>query len=229
MRIKVFSLSLSTWYQSQGRKLYSFWFTRVINFENPSTDCVSFRSPFPSPKAFRSVISWSENPHHRQKFSDDFSGDFFRWYFPTPTTSSGAQRRDLQLFSKHQSQKPTHTPPTRHFSPAAWIPRTGTWGRVDHFLVPSFFQQAPPALSWTCKPPSVLFEPCFSILLAFQPPRVFFQPLRVFFPPPTATPFLGRDLCVPWEGLFFISSHFSPLFGSRHTRFFFHSCDPTSL
>ena len=47
--------------------------------------------------------------------------------------------------------------------------------------------------------------------------------------PPTAAPFLGRDLCVPWEGLFFIPSHFSPLFGSRHTRFFFHSCDPTSL
>ncbi|RVW15230.1 Retrovirus-related Pol polyprotein from transposon RE1 [Vitis vinifera] len=33
------------------------------------------------------------------------------------------------------------------------------------------------------------------------PPRVFFQPLK-------ATPFLGRDLCVPWEGLFFISSPF---------------------
>ena len=32
--------------------------------------------------------------------------------------------------------------------------------------------------------------------------------------PPTTTPFLGRDLCVPWEGLFFISSHFSHLFGS---------------
>ena len=47
--------------------------------------------------------------------------------------------------------------------------------------------------------------------------------------PPTTAPFLGRDLCVPWEGLFFIPSHFSPLFGSRHTRFFFHSCDPTSL
>ena len=81
MRIKVFSLSLSlsTWYQSQVRKLYSFWFTRVINFENPSTDCVSFRSPFPSPKAFRSVISWSENPHHRQHFFGDI---FWRHFFP---------------------------------------------------------------------------------------------------------------------------------------------------
>ena len=110
MRIKVFSLSLSTWYQSQGRKLYYFWFTRVINSENLSNDCVSFRSPFPFPKAFRLAISWSENPHHRQHFSCYF---FFRRYFPTPTTSSGAQRGDLQLFSTQRSQKPIHMPPTR--------------------------------------------------------------------------------------------------------------------
>ena len=73
MRIKVFSLSLPTWYQSQGRKLYSFWFTHVIDSGNPSSDRVSFRSPFPSPKAFRSARSWSENPHHRQHFSGDIS------------------------------------------------------------------------------------------------------------------------------------------------------------
>ena len=77
MRIKVFSLSLSTWYQSQGRKLYFFWFTCVINSRNPYSDCVSFWSPFPSPKPFRSAISWSENPHHRQHFS----GDIFRRLF----------------------------------------------------------------------------------------------------------------------------------------------------
>ena len=111
MRIKVFSLSLSTWYQSQARKLYSFWFTRVINSENPSNDRVLFRSPFPSPKAFRSAISWSENPHHHQHFSGDIFRRlfrrifFFRRYFPTPTTWLGEQREDLQLFSKHQSQK----------------------------------------------------------------------------------------------------------------------------
>ena len=81
MRIKVFSLSLSTWYQSQGRKLYSFWFTRVINSGNPSSDRVSFRSPFPSPKAFRSAISWSENPHHRQHFSGDIFQKLFRQLF----------------------------------------------------------------------------------------------------------------------------------------------------
>ena len=141
MRIKVFSLSLSTWYQSQGRKLYSFWFTHVINSGNSSSDRVSFRSPFPSPKAFWSTISWSENPYHRQHFSEDiFWRLFFRRYFPTPTTLSGAQRGDLQLFSKHRSQKPIHVPPMRHFSPAAWIPRTDAWGRVTHFLVPSFYQ-----------------------------------------------------------------------------------------
>ena len=115
MRIKVFSLSLSTWYQSQGRKLYSFWFPRVINSGNPSSDRVSFRSPFPSPKAFRSTISWSENPHHRQHFFGDiFSATLvFQRYFSTPTTSSGAQRGDLQLFSKHWSQKNRSTRLTR--------------------------------------------------------------------------------------------------------------------
>ncbi|RVW65211.1 Retrovirus-related Pol polyprotein from transposon RE1 [Vitis vinifera] len=42
-----------------------------------SDDRVSFRSPFPSPKAFQPAISWSENPHHRQHFTGDFSGEFF--------------------------------------------------------------------------------------------------------------------------------------------------------
>ena len=84
MRIKVFSLSLSRWYQSQGRKLYSFWFTRVIHFGNPFSDRVSFRSPFPSPKVFWSAISWSENPHQSQHFSIFpviFSGDFSDNFF----------------------------------------------------------------------------------------------------------------------------------------------------
>ena len=167
MRIKVFSLFLSTWYQSQGRKLYSFWFTRVINSENLSSDRVSFRSPFPSPKAFRSAISWSKNPHHHQHFSSNIFRRLFRRLFPTPTTSSGAQRGDLQLFWEHWSQKLIHAPPMRRFSLAAWIPRAGVRGRVAHFLVPSFYQQAHPTPSCTSKPPSVLSEPYFSIFLAF--------------------------------------------------------------
>ena len=96
---------------------------------------------------------------------------------------------------------------------------------MAHFLVLRFYQQAYPALSCTSKPPLVLSEPCSPFFWHFSLHGSSFSLLQ----PPTVAPFLGQDLCVPWEGLFFISSHFSPLFGSRHTRFFFHSFDPTSL
>ena len=70
-------------------------------------------------------------------FSGNFSNNFFsRRYFPTPTTSSGAQRGDLQLFSKHRSQKPIHAPPAHCFSPTTWIPHAGTW--------PTFWCRASP-------------------------------------------------------------------------------------
>ena len=121
MRIKVFSLSLSTWYQSQGRKLYSFWFTCVINFGNPSSDRVSFRSPFPSPKTFRSTISWTENPHHRQHFSGDiflrlsralfFPSDIFRH-----RPHHQERKEEIYNFSQRTGAK---NPPTRHSSSAA--------------------------------------------------------------------------------------------------------------
>ena len=128
MRIKVFSLSLSTWYQSQGRKLYSFWFTHVINSGNPSSDRVSFRSPFPSPKAFRSTISWSENPYHRQHFSGDI---FRRLFFPTIFSNTdyiirSAKRRFATFLN---APEPTRLPRAvflrRHESHAPG--REGTW------------------------------------------------------------------------------------------------------
>ena len=72
MRIKVF-FSLLTWYQSQGRKPNSFQFPRVINSGKPSCDRVSFRSPSPDPKAFRSVESSSKNIHRRRIFRRSFS------------------------------------------------------------------------------------------------------------------------------------------------------------
>ena len=213
MRIKVFSLSLSTWFQSQGRKLYSFWFTRVINSRNPSSDRVSFRSPSSSPKAFQSAISWSENPHHRQHFSSDI----FRH-----RPHHQERKEEICNFSQSTGAKNRST---HRFSLATWIPQAGAWGRVAHFLVPSFYQQARPAPSCTSKPPLVLSELCFSIFLAFKPPRVFFQPPPASdgssLPWPRFVCALGRPL-LP-------SSDFSPLFGSRHTRFFFHSWDPTSL
>ena len=213
MRIKVFSLSLSTWYQSQGRKLYSFWFTCVIDSGNPSNDRVSFRSPFPSPKAFRSVISWSENPHHNQHFSDDI--------FETNHIIRSAKRRSAIFlkapelktdprtifFRRHKSHAPMH----EGAWPTFWC-RASTSRLVRRHLALLSLRQSSPNLA-------------FPFFQHFNLRGSSFSLLR----PPTIAPFLGQDLCVPWEGLFFISSHFSSLFGSRHTRFFFHSCDPTSL
>ena len=114
MRIKVFSLSLSTWYQSQGRKLYSFWFTHVIDSGNPSSDRVSFWSPFPSPKAFRSAISWSENPHHRQHFSGDF---FFSVIFSdTDHIIRSAKRRSATFLKAPEPKTDPRTSHTPFFS-----------------------------------------------------------------------------------------------------------------
>ena len=145
-------------------------------------------------------------------FSGDFSMTFFpAIFFDTDHIIRSAKRRSTTFL---RALEPKIYPPASH-APFFFGSLNPTRQRMAHFLVPSFYQQARPALSCTSKPPSVLSEPCFSIFLAFQPP--------------TAALFLGQDLCVPWEGLFFISSHFSPLFGSRHTRFFFHSCDQTSL
>ena len=156
-------------------------------------------------------------------FFVDFSDDFFiRRYFPTPTTSSGAQREDLQLFSKHWRQKNRSTrlshavflrQPESHMSahegawPTLWC-RASTSRLAWRRLALLSLHQSSPNLAY----------PFFGISASAG-----------FFQPPTTAPFLGRDMCVPWEGLFFISSHFSHLFESRHTRFFFHGYDPTSL
>ena len=114
-----FLLSLLIWYQSQGRKPNSFQFPHVINFEKPSCDRVSFRSPFPSPKAFRSVESSSENIHRR--------GLFRRRLFPTPPTPQRAPGGDLQFFPKHRNQKTTHAPATRVFPAGNCISCAGAW------------------------------------------------------------------------------------------------------
>ena len=109
-----FLLSLLTWYQSQGRKPNSFQFPHVINSGKPSCDRVSFWSPSPDPKAFRSVESSSENIHRRRLFR--------RCLFSTP---QGAPGGDLQFFPKHWSQKTTHASATRVFSTNDYISRAG--------------------------------------------------------------------------------------------------------
>ena len=137
-KVFLLSLSLSTWYQSQGRKLYSFWFTRVINSGNPSSDRVSFRSPFPSPKAFRSVILWLENPHHRQHFS----GYIFR-HRPHHqerkeeicnfSQGTGAKNRSTRLpRATFLRQLESHTPARGPLSGVELLP-TGSSSAVLHF------------------------------------------------------------------------------------------------
>ncbi|RVX23934.1 hypothetical protein CK203_000052 [Vitis vinifera] len=145
-------------------KTLFFWFTRVINSGNPSSDRVSFRSPSSSPKAFQSAISWSA-------------------------------KRDLQLFSNTEPK--THPraiflrrPESHTLALRARGPLSGA----------ELFQQARPAPSCTSKPPLVLSEPYFSIFLAFS--------LRGSSLASSGSSLPWQDLCVPWEGLFFVSSHF---------------------
>ncbi|RVW27700.1 Retrovirus-related Pol polyprotein from transposon RE2 [Vitis vinifera] len=77
-------------------------------------DRVSFWSPFPSPKAFRSAISWSKNPHHRQHFSGDifrrlFPGDIFRHRPHHPECKEEICNFSQSTGAKHRSMR-LHTP-----------------------------------------------------------------------------------------------------------------------
>ncbi|RVW53684.1 Retrovirus-related Pol polyprotein from transposon RE1 [Vitis vinifera] len=72
------------------------WFATMLVCCSIGSDRVSFRSPSPSPKAFRSTVSLSENSHRRQKTltARDFFSDFFRRSpFPTPTIPSATDPR----------------------------------------------------------------------------------------------------------------------------------------
>ena len=123
-----------------------------INSGKPFSDHVSFRSPFPSPKAFRSTVLPSKNPHRRQKTLT--AGNFFRRSpFPTPTIPSGAQGGDLQVLSKHWREILIHVPSTSVSSPT----REGAWRIFWPRLTPS------------SHPPFVLVpsEPCKCIFLGF--------------------------------------------------------------
>ena len=133
-----------------------------INFGKPFSDHVSFRSPSPSPKAFRSTVSPSENPHCRRLFR--------RNPFPTPTIPSGVQGGDLQVLSQHRRENLSHAPAMLVSSPAAWTSRASTWGRVEHFPATRFHLQ--PCLTSSSDSPSVLMpsEPCKCIFLGFLSP-----------------------------------------------------------
>ena len=127
-------------------------------------------------------------------FPTIFSKDFFsRRYFPTPTTSSGAQRGDLQLFSKHRSQKPIHAPPTCRF-----LRRLESHAPACEGVWPTFWCRASTSRLVRCR---------LALLSLLQsspnPASPFFWHFGLressfsFLRPPTEAPFLGRDLCVP--------------------------------
>ena len=136
-----------------------FWFIRESILGNLSVTV--FHSGHPS-----HLLKLSDQPYRRQK-SLTACDLFRRSPFPTPTIPSGAQGGDLQLFSKHQRKNPKHTPATHVSSPAAWISRTGAWGRVRHFPTTRFHLQ--PHLTPSSHPPSLLvsFEPWKCIFCGF--------------------------------------------------------------
>ena len=133
MRIKVFlpSLSLSTWYQSQGRKPNSFLFPVSSTPGNlPVTVFHSGHLPH------LPILSGQSDRRHKTLTAGKlFRQTFPASLFPTPTTPRGAPGGDLQLFPKHRSQKTFHAPATSTFTPGDWISRAGTWGRVRPFPV----------------------------------------------------------------------------------------------
>ena len=98
----------------EKKKLNYFRFIRESILGNLSV--IVFHSDHPS-----HLLMLPINPHRRWKTltAGDFSGDFRRGPFPTPTIPSGAQGGDLQLFSKHQRKNPSHAPAMRVSSPAA--------------------------------------------------------------------------------------------------------------
>ncbi|RVW84336.1 hypothetical protein CK203_036608 [Vitis vinifera] len=147
---------------------------------------------------------------------------FFRRYFPEtfPATFSdtdhiirSAKRRSATFLKAPEPKTITRLPCAVFLrQPESHAPRARACGPL---LVPSFYHRLVRP-SCTSKPLSVLSEPCFSIFLVFQPPTAS-DGSSLPWPRPVCA--LGRPLLH--------LSHFSPLFGSRHTRFFFHSCDPT--
>ena len=102
---------------------------------------------------------------------------FFRRYFSDTNHIIRSAKRRSATFLKAPEPK-TH--PCASHAPFFSDGLNPMRRHVAHFLVSSFFQQARSAPSCPSKSPLVLSEPCFSIFLAFQPPRVF--SLRRQFP-----------------------------------------------
>ena len=144
-----FFLSLSTWYQSQGKKPNSFLFPVSSTPGNlPVTVFHSGHLPH--------LPILSGQSDRRQKTLT--AGKIFqRRLFPTPTIPEGAPGGDLQLLWRHRNQKIIHAPATRNFPSddcIAWglsRPRTSSsslaWRRLA-FLHPWFCHPSPARTSF---------------------------------------------------------------------------------
>ncbi|RVW51840.1 hypothetical protein CK203_085746 [Vitis vinifera] len=152
------SLSLSTWYQSQGENLIFFRFSRVLNSDEPSSDRVSLRSPHSLPEPPRTTSSPSDLYH---------AGNPFRRIFPA-TSFLGIDH--IFRTAGGLIYTPVETPPATGVScaPRADLSRRtvthapardGAWLTFQPRPTPL---QARPAPSWPSSPPAVLHEPCIS-------------------------------------------------------------------
>ena len=225
MRIKVFllSLSLSTWYQSQGRKPNSFLFSVSSTPGNlPVTVFLSGHLPH--------LPILSGQLDRRKKtltvgkiFRPTFPANFRRRIFPTPTIPEGAPGGDLQLLWRHQHQKSSHAPATRNFPAGGWISRAGAWGHVRPFPATRLILQ--PRLTPTSIPTSLVLpsEPCTYLFWGFLSPSA----LQIVFPAKLRLLFLHPNReHVPWEVFFYLSGGTTPQ--SEVVSFFFGGTTPQS-
>ena len=176
MRIKVFllSLSLSTWYQSQGRKPNSFQFPVSSTPGNfPVTVFHSGHLPH------LPILSGQSDRRQKTLTAGKlFRQTFRRRLFPTPTIPEGTPGRDLQLLWRHRNQKIIHALATRNFSSGYCISCAGAWGRVRTFPATRLLLQ--PRLTLTILPSSLVLpsEPCTYLFWGFLPPST----LQTVFP-----------------------------------------------
>ena len=193
-KVFLLSLSLSTWYQSQGRKPNSFLFFRVINSGKPSGDRVSFRSPcffpvtFPISQYFPVSRIVARNHSPPAKFSGELSGElsgdlFFRHrpyqkerleeistFCEDTSTKRGATRRPRAIFGRR-----LHLTRRRVGAREAY---SGHFRHLSRLVRRRLGLLAPRQSS-----PSPA-SPFFSLFLAFLP----------FRPPPTGLPLHLRGL-----------------------------------
>ena len=172
-------------------------------------------------------MSWSENPHHRQNFSDDiFRRLFLRLFFPAIFSNTDhiirSAKRKFATFLKAPEPKTdphtvfllrpeSHTPAREGAWPTFWCQASTNRLVLRRLALLSLRQSSP------------------------NPASPFFFGISASAGLLSASDDLWRQLpslvetCVCLGKASSSSPVTSLLFGSRHTRFFFHSCDPTSL